>query len=195
MSNLSQRLQKVQIPFLESQPDLSHLSLQDLMEKKISFGKAHHGKTFEEVWQNEQTWVSWFVNRFANSTKAEHVIFLKFVELKVERAEITGAAVPLTSQKEVEKILHVSQTPTASMSKGPIPKAKAKPMARNQMEATVWDLEEEDPELFEVIHEDMPSENINQIQSLENRMQGVESALASILHHLESMSIATAIPQ
>ena len=127
MSNLSQRLQKVQIPFLESQPDLSHLSLQDLMEKKISFGKAHHGKTFEEVWQNEQTWVSWFVNRFANSTKAEHVIFLKFVELKVERAEITGAAVPLTSQKEVEKILHVSQTPTASMSKGPIPKPRPSP--------------------------------------------------------------------
>ena len=35
----------------------------------------------------------------------------------------------------------------------------------------------------------------HQIQNLENRMQGVESALASILHHLESMSVATAIPQ
>eukprot|EP00435_Cladocopium_sp_Y103_P029323 s3443_g7.t1 len=196
MTSLAQRLQNVQAPMTETRPDLSHLSLQDLKEQKIAFGKTHQGRTFQEVWDNEQTWVKWFVQRFADSNKAEHVIFLKFVELMIERAELTGKTVPLTNQTEVEKVLALSHAPKMSSA---MPKTKAKAQAKMAaqipVETSVWDLdEEEDPELFEMIREEHPVENNVQIQNFENRMQGVERALASILQHLENMTVPMATP-
>eukprot|EP00435_Cladocopium_sp_Y103_P013529 s1772_g3.t1 len=164
-------LQKIQTPSVEARPDLSHLSMQDLMEQKISFGKTHQGRTFQEVWDHEQSWVSWFVQRFANSTKAEHVIFLKFVELKIERAELTGTPVPLTNKSEVEKTMTLGQT-SGQVSHAGKAKAKAKTAMQIPVETSVWDLDEEDPELFEVLTEEVPAENNHQSQPRESHAGG-----------------------
>ena len=112
-------LQKVQVATTEAKPDLSHMSLQEMKDQKISFGKTHHGRTFQDMWDNEQSWTTWFVQRYSNSGKAEHMVFLKFVELMVERAELTGQGVPLTNQKEVEKTRSLTGAPGLSAGSEP----------------------------------------------------------------------------
>ena len=79
--------------------------------------------------------------------EGRHVVFLKFVEMKIESAELTGQTVPMTSQKEIEKTLALSNLPGTTALTSTMPKAKAKPMAMPQEQTNVWDYEE-DPELF-----------------------------------------------
>ena len=64
------------------------MSMSELSERKIDFGKAHVGKTYGQVWETEKTWMKKFVKTFGGSEKFSHRAFLYFVELKVERAEI-----------------------------------------------------------------------------------------------------------
>ena len=88
MTSLAQRLQKIQKTTEESRSDQQQLSLGQLREQKISFGKTHQGKTFLKMWKEEQGWITWFVQRFAQSTKIEHQSFLRYVELEIEQAEL-----------------------------------------------------------------------------------------------------------
>eukprot|EP00435_Cladocopium_sp_Y103_P022254 s2344_g5.t1 len=108
MSSLAARLQKVQMPASEMHPDLSHLSLDQLRNEKLTFGKTHQGKSFQHLWDNQQSWISWFVHRFSGSTKAEHLILLRYVELEVERAELSGKQVPVINLTEMEKVMELT---------------------------------------------------------------------------------------
>ena len=188
MTSLAQRLLNVQKPAEESHPDISHLSLGQLREQKIAFGKAHQGKTFNQMWKEEQGWVTWFVQRFAQSTKAEHRIFLRYVELEIERAELSGDQVPVRNQQETNKLINMADTPPQSSQLGNVAKAKAKPMIRPTPETPVWDLEE-DPDLFEMIPTDTGVVQNQQIEHLETRMLNVEGMLNNILQHLENLTV------
>ena len=57
MSTLSQRLQRVQEPVSDPEFDFSHLSMEQLDNYKIKFGKTHVGKTFSQMWRQEQKWI------------------------------------------------------------------------------------------------------------------------------------------
>lgn len=194
MTSLAQRLQKVQVATTEAKPDLSHMSLQEMKDQKISFGKTHHGRTFQDMCDNEQSWTTWFVQRYSNSGKAEHMVFLKFVELMVERAELTGQGVPLTNQKEVEKTRSLTGAQASQPEVNHGARAKAKAMVTVPIQTSLWDYED-DPETFEMLSETAPIQENVKIMNLESRMQGVETALASILQHLEAMNPTMATPQ
>jgi hypothetical protein len=86
MADWSKRLQRLQAaspaPELET---LEHLTLAELRGEKITFGKTHAGKTFEDVWLTY--WIKWFLQHFAESGKMEHRRIIKLIKLKIEEAE------------------------------------------------------------------------------------------------------------
>ena len=185
MSSLAARLQQIQLPASEMRPDMTHLSLDQLRNQKITFGRTHTGRSFQHMWDNEQGWITWFVQRYSESTKAEHLIFLRYVELEVERAELTGTQVPVINLKDIEKAMTTSNSPTLPTPRTQVPKAKAKSMPMNLPEVNAWE-EEEDPELFEVIQSEQNATAQSSITNLENRILGIENALTAIMQHIEN---------
>ena len=85
--NLSSRIDRV---LSLSSPDgvaaFEQKSLEDMGNCRVSFGKAHMGKSFLEMWENEKHWVKWFVRTYANSQKEEHRKMIIYVEKMVQQA-------------------------------------------------------------------------------------------------------------
>ena len=194
MSSLSQRLKDLQVPGETAKFDFSHLSLAQLEETKVDFGQAHVGRTYREMWLNHQEWLLWFAGRYEKSGKEGHQKILHYVQLMVERAELTGQGVPLTNQKEVEKTRSLTGAQASQPEVNHGARAKAKAMVTVPIQTSLWDYED-DPETFEMLSETAPIQENVKIMNLESRMQGVETALASILQHLEAMNPTMAIPQ
>ena len=121
------------------------------------------------MWDNEQGWITWFVQRYSESSKAEHLTFLRCVELEVERAELSETQVPVVNLKDLEKVMNIPGTSDTKVTHATVPKAK-------------------DPELFEVLHTEPQVSETPRISSLENRMAGLENALTSIMQNLETMA-------
>ena len=186
MSSLANRLQQMQMPASETRPDLTHLSLDQLRNQKINFGRTHTGRTYQHMWGNEQGWIMWFVQRYSESSKAEHLTFLRYVELEVERAELSGTQVPVINLKDIERVMNIPGTSDTKVTHAPVLKAKAKSQAQIPSPTSVWD-DEEDPRLFEDLTEPQVSET-PRISSFKNRMAGLENAVTSIMQHLETMA-------
>ena len=185
MSTLSQRLQKIQQPAVAEEYDFHQYSMEQMENMQIQFGKTHVGKTFLQMWQNEQSWVLWFTQHYSKSTKWEHRMFLYYVECKVERCETTGCKVPLVSVKEAAP--KVESNPTF---KSPLAKSQAAPpMEIGEM--TAWDFEE-DPEMFEVIEKQAAMTQANQMEA---RMASMENAINRIVQHLEETAQSSAVDQ
>ena len=193
MSTLSQRLQRVQEPVSDPEFDFSHLSMEQLDNYKIKFGKTHVGKTFSQMWRQEQKWILWFAQHYSKSHKWDHRVFLYYVDKKVERCELSGSKIPATSSTEIPAATSPRQISTAQIC-GAQPKERTMPAPRSEMPADVWDLEEEDPELFGTVPETSEPELVPQIEPvmptltasiLESRMQQVENVLNKIVNYIE----------
>ncbi|CAL1155270.1 unnamed protein product [Cladocopium goreaui] len=188
MSSLSQRLKELQVPGETAKFDFSHLSLSQLEETKVDFGQAHVGRTYREMWLNHQEWLLWFAGRYEKSGKESHQKILHYVQLMVERADVSGTRIPVhkgvPSSVKIEKL-----------------KAKAWPqkLAQPPNETiSVWDATE--MEEFEMYGDEIeagmsvvaategPSPNVAQ---LEARMLSMENALSQILLALENIQPAT----
>lgn len=125
MMDLARRLSQVQAKVEQELPDLSHLTLMDLQDKVVSFGDKHKGKKFAQVWLEDQAWVTFMCTRYSKSRKADHRVFLRFVELKIEELEQTGQQVAVTAPTSSTS-LPAELTPTGSQVLQLHPKAKAK---------------------------------------------------------------------
>lgn len=121
--------------------------------------------------------------------KAEHLIFLRYVEREIERAEISGDHVQVVNCQETSKLINMTNAPPQPSQLGSVAKAKAKTMPRPVTETTVWDVEEEDPDLFEMITTETGAVQNQQIEHLETRMLNVEGMLSNILQHLKNLSV------
>ena len=143
----------------------------------ISFGKAHLGKTYRQMWDQEIHWVQWFVRTFESSGKLEHQKLIHYVTMMVERME-------LETESEFRQL--------------PQPKVKAK---AKSMPAHTVPLNPKAEEEEEAWMESMPlyvpmnvnTENIHALQqhtenihALQHRMSGVENAVGEILNLLRS---------
>lgn len=191
MSSLAHRLQRVQQEATVPLPEVEGLSIHQLENRRIEFGKAHLGKTFLEVWQGDQRWITWFVQHYQNSQKLTHRTFLHYVNLMVERAELTGEPIMVTPAKAD---LQVNNLTTGKGRGKSLPKAKAKSVtarpkaqARSEHAQEFEDLMannfefEEDMASFEMIEQPAPD-----VSHLETRMLHLESALTRVIQHLEA---------
>lgn len=184
MSDLLQRLKNAQAQVDAPLPSLSHLSLAQLDEYEINFGKTHVGKTYKTMWETEQSWIHWFLSHYRNSQKGDHRTFLRYVELMIERAELTGQPVLVTPSPQVTKPKNVP-TGKGSGKAYPKSKAKAQPVELPSVEELLDPSELlEDMESIEIIPAQSPD-----VSHLEQRMLHLENALSRVIHHLEEMSV------
>ena len=96
--SLFKRLQQVQDVTEPACLDFSQWSMADLEASKIDFGKQQLGKTYQQVWEEEQRWAIWLNQHYhETSTRMEHQKFVHFVTMKVERA---GQTVPVRGLPE-----------------------------------------------------------------------------------------------
>ena len=93
---LIRRLHALQVPTEVSLPDLSHYSLAELEGMKVSFGEKWKGSTFKHVWEQDQTYINWFLHKYHGSPKLDHRLLLTFIEAMVDQAELREQEIPIT---------------------------------------------------------------------------------------------------
>ena len=111
--NLADRLRRLSVSQKDSTEDLTmimNMTLEELMEERMAFGKAHIGKAFKELIP-ETKYLSWFAENYRHSQKPEHVKLLRFIQLHVESLE---------SQKPARLPLKAKAKACASPSSQPI---------------------------------------------------------------------------
>eukprot|EP00435_Cladocopium_sp_Y103_P021822 s385_g5.t1 len=155
--DLADRLRRLSIAEKEAAEDLSPImamTLTELMEERVAFGKAHTGKAFKDLIP-ETKYLSWFAENYKASRKPEHVKLLRFIQLHVE---------DLGGQKPTKKMIQA--------------KAKAKcPPGHPQM---TIDLEEDEDEVWDAIPEGPSLE----VMQMHDRMNQLENTLREVLGHL-----------
>ena len=87
--NLAERFRRVMETSQRAQeePDYTKMTLEELGQSVITFGEAKKGQTYEKVLQGDQSYVTWFTTKFADSQKYPHRRFLFYVQKFVEQAE------------------------------------------------------------------------------------------------------------
>ena len=182
MSSLVERLKKIQVHQAEALPDVTKYSLEELDRMKVEFGTKHMGRTFKEVWDTDQQWVAWFLKHYQASTEGVHRLMIQYIEMRVDRAELEGQTVPVT-EPEPQVTKGKSSKELGKLSLGMVPKAKAAPWFMPEVdEMSVWDNDV-------ASQASLPIEQPEVSPQLEHRMQAMEGAIQSILHHLETMAI------
>ena len=151
--------------------EFQQLPIEEQGQQLVKFGKAHTGKTYEQLWENEPQYVKWFVSKYQTSTKGEHQLLIHYINRRIEDLE---------QQEEVQVPTHCT-TPAK-------PKAKAGASSA-QMPVTRRDLEDFQADqswepIGEVIEE--PETIYADMAALQNRMLSLESALQEVVAHLRS---------
>ena len=134
------------------------MTLDELMEERMAFGKAHISKAFKELIP-ETKYLSWFAENYRHSQKPEHVKLLRFIQLHVESPE--------------------SQMPVK-----PLPKAKAKSKFPPGTTEQPIDLEDDDDEVWEQVTEGSSLEMLQ----MQDRMNKMEMMIYEVLGHLNRQS-------
>ena len=205
MSDLARRLQKIQRPEQPVLVDIDHYTKEELSEMKIKFGSTHVGRTFHHMWEVEQGWVKWFLERYSESTKLDHRLFVRYAEMQIKMYEEWGGTVPVLSEKAQTQSKQIKTLPTTKIA----PKAKGKSKAAGAPSSSVIpeflmnDMsQEEEFEFLQAEREaEHPEQALNQVsvnpdpevQGLQTRMLNLENALQQVIAHLQSQDTKTTV--
>lgn len=145
-------------------------SLEEMASCKIDFGRAHMGKDYGEMWNNEKAWCRWFIRTYGTSEKLQHQKLLHYFELQIERLELEMALPDFLDAPE--------QMIVAPKTKA---KAKAKAKAMNHPTPGIetdfienWDFMDEEPA------------STTEVEALQDRMATMESMMQEMLNALHS---------
>lgn len=75
--------------------DLKKKSFSQLEAMTINFGNTKVGMTYGEVLRTDPKYCQWFLGRYGESTKVNHVPFSHFLKMWVERQELTQGDSPV----------------------------------------------------------------------------------------------------
>ena len=59
-------------------------AIQELENETVDFGRKNCGRSYQEIWNTDQEWVTFMVDRYGKSHNLSHRKFLKYVELMVQ---------------------------------------------------------------------------------------------------------------
>lgn len=174
--DLAARFARLSDPTLAySMDQLAEMSVTELGDFKIDFGKAMRGRKYIDVIEQEKEWVTWFITHMATSEKRCHRILFLFIEKYTAQAEEIAAG--LTGDPTEP---HTRQS-TAR------PKPKSAPR-RSAPSATAsheqWDLVEE------------PQEPLldNQVSAMATRLTHLEHVMEQVLAALQQITPPPAAP-
>lgn len=185
---LSKRLQQLQIEEEISEERYMHLTMEELSNMKIQFGKTYKGRTFEDIWVNHQHYILWFTQHYANSVKAEHRVFLWFIRMKVERAELQGSRIVLKGPENSEPTSQKTKAKGGYQVPSSKAKAKAHPAPPSEIEEELlsdWS----DGNLID----EFPVAPTVMESRFETRLVQLENALSRVVH-LETQTTQTSNP-
>ena len=96
---------------------LERLSFHQLSEMPIRFGQTKRGMTFNTVLTEDPDYCQWFLEKYAGSIKVEHVEFVFFLKLHVERLELIhsadlGSEEEIIEQREIKTASNLGGNPT-----------------------------------------------------------------------------------
>ena len=166
----------------ESVESFRTLTVVEMGETKITFGRAHVGRTYEEMWRSEKGWMRWFAKTYASSQKEEHQKLLIYIDAMVNQHETLYDMNPVTAPETNQEVIRPRP-------KGQ-PKSKAAANPAQVMSMTSESVEEGelwDP--WDVMYHDVPtaamiSPQQEMIDALQSRVLNVENALTEILNHV-----------
>ena len=187
------RLQRMQSAPVDSASklDLEAYTLDQLETMKIAFGKQQIGKTFATVWKHEQRWVTWFLQHYQESKKPEHMLLIRYVELKVERAKMEDQTIPLTSAENPPKISYAQNSPQSYAMPKTKAAAKARPTPDPWVNAETESHFEFLTELEDVVTQENPALTDPHVINLEQRIYQMENALFRVINFIENQSTPT----
>lgn len=174
---LSQRFSNMEkaLKSLNQKEELDTMTLEQLREKTIQFGKTKVGQTYDNVVKTDPGYCTWFLGSYGESTKASHQEFTRFLKLHTEF---------------MEEALNL---PSASGTLGTTAKSRAAPKAgytkdmekRGRSSSPISSLEDvEDEDWSRVAALENP-----QIGELHNRVSNMEAALTQIMQQLGQMQL------
>lgn len=167
-ANLAARLQQSMTSRTQeiSKEEVYQMSYEELGQCIIKFGEAHVGKRYEELIP-ETRYVTWFASRYKDSPKIEHVKFLRFLQLHVEKLEKTDAENPKKSQTKNKETYQ--------------PKAKVAP--KTSIPHT--EIEDDDEDTWSRCESPkMSSPDQTEFMALQNRLAQMETMMQQVLMHL-----------
>eukprot|EP00434_Breviolum_minutum_P022592 symbB.v1.2.019936.t1/scaffold1645.1/size107836/1 len=173
---------------VERRQRIQALSLEELSEMTIAFGKAKLGMRFPEAFEDHR-WTDWFVGQYEDSPKEEHQKFVVYVEKRLDAEAQAGKG----------------QSKGKSMTKTAV-KAKAKSAARSTASESSWtqvpqaeiDSEEDMIEpVLESLNQQVRIESIQEHlgyvstenRNLASRLTQVEMVMNEMLTHLKQLNI------
>ena len=131
-------------------------------------GESKKGCTFEQAFQDAQ-WTEFILNRFEKSTKPEHRMYVRFVELKLKEMSTGNTAIKTKNTKKMPETSQAEPVPfdvweeLQSMEGEPIMEA---PMLKEEMA-------------------DLRQTN----QNPSNRMSQVETVMSELLEHVRKLTV------
>ena len=187
--SLQQRLQAMQMKETVQTDDLDHMTREQLAKEVIDFGGKHKGKSYHDVWVEDQEWVMFMVSRYPESLKPSHRKFLRYVDLQLSEHEKHQLPVP---------VMKKAVTPVAINNPKNALKAKAKassaystqvhdalvPTVDSEEEWLSGEMCESQPPIM--TSDPMVNENV---MALQDRMQNMEQALGRVIQFIEEKSL------
>eukprot|EP00435_Cladocopium_sp_Y103_P069145 s990_g32.t1 len=147
----------------EAVEQVMEMSLEELKECRIDFGKAHLNKKYQDM-VGETRYLTWFAETYRHSQKICHMKFLRFIQLHLD---------------QMEGQMHQARSKT---------KAKAKTVSRPrdhpELPHDPWNPSSD--EEIEIPWE--PVTNSEEVTRLTERMTEMEGMLQQILGHLSAPS-------
>ena len=178
--SLSSRLDRVLAQgSTESVENFRKLSVEEMGQHKVTFGKSHIGKTFAEMWESEKGWIRWFSKTYGDSQKDEHKKILAYIEAMVAQHEMIYEMDPLLV--DAQEVIQ----PRAKV----MPKSKAMP-AMPASDMIPSSNVAEDPWDVMDIRTQSSVENQEIIDALQTRVLNMENAIGEILNHIRQSSRA-----
>ena len=147
-------------------------TLEDMGNYRVTFGKAHVGKSFSEMWENEKSWMKWFIRTYSDSQRDEHPRLFIYVEKMVQKHE---------AENGLPEIQQGVVMPRCKMQ----PKAKCQPSTMTQGQIDAMTVMSEDPnDPWDVMEQIPMSSYQEEMLSMQNRVCVMENAVNEILSPL-----------
>ena len=177
MASVTQKLQQFreQQKKMESKEDLltiKQMSLSQLAQEKIAFGKAKMGKSFPEAFE-DASWTDWFVQTYEKSSKPAHQKYIMYVEKRLNQDGKSEAA----AQVPIPKTITAPPVEFQSWDEISIAEALAEVDVPSPRVSSMSEMEDQVTSLR------MSNENLHQ------RMTTMEMAVQEMLQHVRNLSI------
>lgn len=181
--SLSSRFDRIMAKASDDTLDqFQQLTTQEMGEAKITFGKAHMGRTYMEMWLEEPNWVKWFIRTYSDSQKIEHRKFLMFSEKMISAHEQEHHLPPMESMTQGVVLPRCKGQPKAKASASVAPFMSMETSSNIGTEQ--WDVMDPEDLLAHNARGLDEDPHLESIEALQARMMHVENALVEILQHV-----------